>query len=89
MREREQFVIEQVPRRSRSLDPFKISGARNQLMSIGKDLPSYQRSISKRAADQIDPLSDKVDKPIGDQNLYPDVRVGSLERAKHPCEQGV
>src|SRR6266404_6819485 len=91
MREREQFVIEQIPRRSWSFDPFKVSGARNQLMSIGKDFPGNQRRISKRAdaKRQIDPISDMLNKSIGDQNLYPDVGVRYLERAKQRCDQGV
>src|SRR5258707_14744833 len=91
MREGEQFVTEQIPWRSWSLGPFKVSGACNQLMSKDKDFPSNQPRMSKRAdaQRQIDPISDMVNKPIGDQNLYPDVGVRRLERAKQRCNQGV
>jgi len=87
IRERQQFVIEQISWRSWSFDPFEVSGARNQLMPIGKDLASDKRGISKctKAKHQIDPFGDKVDKPIGDQNLYPNVRVRCLERAEQRC----
>src|SRR5260221_14429307 len=89
MREREQFMVEQILWRFWGFDPFKVSGARNQMMPIGKDFSSDQRIILEcaEAKHQIWPLGDRDNKPIGAKNLSPYVRVRCLKGAEQRREQ--
>jgi hypothetical protein len=77
MREREQLVIEQIPWRPRRFDPSKVSGARDQPRSKGQDFPRDQRWIlqSPETKGHVDATGDQIDIAIGDQNLYPNVRL--------------
>src|SRR5579862_157813 len=85
-------MIEQVPRYFGRLALCQIERACHKLMPISQDPASNEGRVLELWVDtegQINALGDLIDNPIGDENLYADVRVGRLECAEQRREQRV
>src|SRR6266853_3503431 len=85
-------MIEQLMRRFGRFALCQIDRARYKLMPISQDPASDEGGIFELWVDperKVNTLGDLIDNPVGDEDLYADVRVGSLECANHRRNQRV
>src|SRR6266849_7515944 len=70
----------------------QIDRACYKLMPVGQDSARDERRILELLSNlehQVYTLGDLIDNPVGDENLYPDLRVGRLKCADQRREQRI
>jgi len=91
-REREQAMLEEVPRFLGRLAARQISRTCDELVPVRQDLPRDEGRVFQLRVNpkrQINALGNLIDDPIGDEHLDANVRVGRLECADQGRQQRI